>query len=88
MLELAIALTLYGDNFIRNVARASREVSTLKAVTSSLSGEDAFSTLAREVGKTAEESKKAEREFKSLSATIKKLLTLRTLTTFQKNLKT
>jgi len=86
MLELAIALTLYGDNFIRNVARASREVNTLKAVTSSLSGEDAFTTLAREVRKTAEESKKAEREFKSLSATIKKAFDPKNLNDFSEKL--
>jgi len=86
MLELAIALTLYGDNFIRNVAKASREVNSLKAITSSLSGENAFNTLAREIKETTEEGKKAEKEFKSLSATIKRAFDPKNLNDFSEKL--
>ena len=86
MLELAIALTLYGDNFLRNVAKASKEVSSLKAITSSLKNENSFNVLAEEVKKTTEEGKRAEKEFKSLSQTIRKAFDPKNLNEFSERL--
>ena len=86
MLELAIALTLYGDNFLRNIAKASRETDTFKALTSSLKNEKAFDVLAKEVKRTERETQEAEKEFKSLSSTIRKTFDPKNLNAFSEKL--
>jgi len=86
MLELAIALTLYGDNFLRNIAKASRETDAFKTLISSLKNEKAFDVLAKEVKRTERETQEAEKEFKSLSSTIRKTFDPKNLNAFSEKL--
>ncbi|SMO74603.1 phage tail tape measure protein, TP901 family, core region [Balnearium lithotrophicum] len=86
MLELAIALTLYGDNFLRNIGKASKGVEELKAVTSSLKNEDSINSLTRQIKKTTEETKKAEKEFYSLSSILYKTFNPKNLNDFSEKL--
>jgi len=93
MLELAIALTLYGDNFLRNIAKASRETSSFKSVVSSLKGEESFEVLAREARRTSEEIKeigreteKTEKKLKGLSDVLKRVFDPKSLNQFSEKL--
>ena len=85
-LELAIGLTLFGDNFLRGIAEATRKTEAFKALLGTLGETLSFEESVRKVRKLTRETEKAQSGFEKLKATIKKTFDPKTLDDFSEKL--
>jgi len=85
-LELAIGLTLFGDNFLKGIAEASKKTESFKALLEATGGALSLEESIRKVRKLTSETQKAQTGLEKLKETIKKTFDPKNLDSFGEKL--